>query len=78
MKTSGRRAAVALFALALTGAIVPSTHAQQNSTVAEIERYRQMLQDGNPADLVSAKGEGMWKSKRGPRNACLLYTSRCV
>ena len=48
MKTSGRRAAVALFALAVTGTIVPSTHAQQNSTVAEIERYRQMLQDGNP------------------------------
>ena len=71
MKTSGRRAAVALFALAVTGTIVPSTHAQQNSTVAEIERYRQMLQDGNPADLVSAKGEGMWKAKRGPRNASL-------
>ena len=68
MKTSVSRAGAVLFALALAGAIAPSALAQQNSTVAEIERYRQMLQDGNPADLVSAKGEGMWKARRGPRN----------
>ena len=56
MKSSVRRAGAALFASSLACALVPSVHAQQNSTVAEIERYRQMLQDGNPADLVSAKG----------------------
>jgi sulfur-oxidizing protein SoxA len=30
-----------------------------------------MLEDGNPAELFEAKGEGLWKQKRGPRNATL-------
>jgi sulfur-oxidizing protein SoxA len=30
-----------------------------------------MLQDGNPADLFEAKGEALWKQKRGPKNASL-------
>jgi len=30
-----------------------------------------MLQDGNPADLFEAKGEGLWKQKRGPKNESL-------
>lgn len=33
-----------------------------------IAEYRAMLQDGNPADLFEAKGEGLWKQKRGPKN----------
>ena len=45
--------------------------AQQDKTIAEIEKYRQMLQDGNPAELTSAKGEDLWKVKRGPKNASL-------
>lgn len=43
----------------------------QKSTVQLIEEYREMLQDGNPADLFEAKGEDLWKKKRGPRNASL-------
>ena len=63
---------IAIAALAVAGALAPQAFAQQsNATVAEIERYRQMLQDGNPAELVSAKGEGMWAAKRGPKNASL-------
>lgn len=30
-----------------------------------------MLQDGNPADLFEAKGEDLWKQKRGPKKASL-------
>src|SRR5690606_37851210 len=36
-----------------------------------IDQYREMLQDGNPADLTVAKGEGLWTKKQGPRNASL-------
>src|SRR5687768_6823142 len=32
----------------------------------EIEKYRQALQDGNPAELWEARGEGLWKQPRGP------------
>jgi sulfur-oxidizing protein SoxA len=38
----------------------------QNSTVDEIAKYRAALQDGNPAELWEARGEDMWKQKRGP------------
>src|SRR5574343_1226661 len=30
-----------------------------------------MLADGNPAELFEAKGEDLWKQKRGPKNASL-------
>jgi L-cysteine S-thiosulfotransferase len=43
----------------------------QKSAVQSIEEYRLMLQDGNPADLFEAKGEALWKQKRGPKNASL-------
>ncbi len=36
-----------------------------------IAEYRAMLADGNPADLFEAKGEGLWKTKRGPKAATL-------
>jgi sulfur-oxidizing protein SoxA len=43
----------------------------QDNTLEEIARYRQMLQDGNPAELLVARGEDLWKTKRGPKNASL-------
>ena len=43
----------------------------QKTSIEAIEEYREMLQDGNPADLFEAKGEDLWKKKRGPKNASL-------
>ncbi len=43
----------------------------QTSAVDEIAKYRQMLQDGNPAELWEARGEGLWKQQRGPKKASL-------
>lgn len=43
----------------------------QNKTVEEIEKYRQALADGNPADLWEARGESLWKQRRGAKNASL-------
>jgi sulfur-oxidizing protein SoxA len=57
--------AIGLSASALAGA------QPKDATEAEIEKYRQMLQDGNPAELVSLKGEGLWKKKQGPKQASL-------
>ena len=39
-----------------------------DATIREIEKYRQALGDGNPAELWEARGEGIWKTKRGPKN----------
>lgn len=43
----------------------------QDDTRKEIERYRQLLAEGNPADLWEARGEELWKTRRGPKNASL-------
>jgi sulfur-oxidizing protein SoxA len=45
--------------------------AQERSVIEEIERYRQALADGNPAELWEARGDAIWKEKRGPKNASL-------
>src|SRR6185312_11366407 len=54
--------AAAVFA-ASTGA------ALGESTADEIAKYREALQDGNPAELWEARGEEMWKAPRGPTKA---------
>jgi sulfur-oxidizing protein SoxA len=43
----------------------------KESPAQAIARYRELLQDGNPADLWVARGEALWKEKRGPRGASL-------
>ncbi|MCC2633222.1 MAG: hypothetical protein K0S48_1108, partial [Ramlibacter sp.] len=61
-----------LGALALGGAAALAGAQQQPKSATEaIDEYRQMLADGNPADLFEAKGEDLWKQKRGPKNASL-------
>ena len=58
-------------ALAATTLLAGAASAQEKSSTQAIEEYREMLQDGNPADLFEAKGEDLWKQKRGPKNASL-------
>lgn len=43
----------------------------QKTSIEAIEEYREMLQDGNPAELFEMKGEELWSQKRGPKNASL-------
>jgi len=56
---------MALSALGCGSALAQKTASQG------IDEYRAMLQDGNPADLFEAKGEDLWKQKRGPKAASL-------
>jgi sulfur-oxidizing protein SoxA len=58
-------------AATLLGTVSGMAHAQQDATAAGIQQYREMLQDGNPAELFEAKGEDLWKKARGPKNASL-------
>jgi sulfur-oxidizing protein SoxA len=53
------------------GAASTAAFAQQKSAADAIAEYRAMLADGNPADLFEARGEDIWKKKRGPKNASL-------
>ncbi len=43
----------------------------QTSVEDEIAKYRAALQDGNPAELWEARGEGLWKQARGPNKVTL-------
>jgi sulfur-oxidizing protein SoxA len=52
-------------------AMVPPVGAQTKSAAEGIAEYRKLLEDGNPAELFEAKGESLWKQKRGPKNASL-------
>jgi sulfur-oxidizing protein SoxA len=54
-----------VFTLAATDVVA------QTNTMEEINRYRQMLQDGNPAELLVARGEELWKTPRGPNKVSL-------
>ncbi|MFM2057117.1 MAG: sulfur oxidation c-type cytochrome SoxA [Pseudomonadota bacterium] len=45
--------------------------AQGKAAIDSIAEYRAMLADGNPSELFEAKGEDLWKQKRGPKNASL-------
>lgn len=60
---------VAAAALAAAGWAVLAQ--DKDPTIAEIEKYREMLADGNPAELYEARGEELWKTRRGPNNASL-------
>jgi L-cysteine S-thiosulfotransferase len=73
LKAPGMRAwlRAALFAAVLGGAAVAPALLAQNSAVDEIAKYRAALQDGNPAELWEARGEGIWKQKRGPKQVTL-------
>jgi L-cysteine S-thiosulfotransferase len=58
-----------LAGVALVGALTGAW--AQKSTSEAIDEYRAMLADGNPSELFEAKGEELWKQKRGPKNASL-------
>ncbi len=58
--------------LCMAGAMgAGDVYAQQRTAVEEIERYRAALGDGNPAELWEARGEALWKEKRGPNKMSL-------
>jgi L-cysteine S-thiosulfotransferase len=53
--------------IALSSALL----AQPKSAADGINEYRAMLAEGNPADLSEAKGEDLWKQKRGPKGVTM-------
>ncbi len=45
--------------------------APKSAISAEFEKFRDIMEDASPAELFEAKGEALWKTKRGPKNASL-------
>ena len=61
--------AAAPFAYAV-GQANPPTPAS-DPTAAEFEKFRQVLEEDNPAELFEARGKELWTAKRGRKNASL-------
>ena len=68
-----QRLRIAVLALGAAAAVASAGGWAQSGadTIKKIEEYRQALADGNPADLWEARGEDLWKQKRGPKNVSL-------
>jgi sulfur-oxidizing protein SoxA len=45
--------------------------APKSAVTADFEKFREVMEDASPAELFEAKGEDLWKAKRGPKNASL-------
>jgi L-cysteine S-thiosulfotransferase len=63
---------VNLTKLALSAAtLLIAQGALAQSAVDDIAKYREMIADGNPAELFEAEGEDLWKKPAGPKNVSL-------
>jgi sulfur-oxidizing protein SoxA len=60
-----------LLITAVLAAVTAGNVLAQKSAAEGIAEYRAMLQDGNPAELFEAKGQELWKQKRGVKAASL-------
>ena len=55
----------------LAAALVAATGASAQDARKEIERYRQMVAEGSPAELFEFEGEALWKKPQGPKKVSL-------
>ncbi len=62
---------IAIGLFIFTAMSVRGQASSDDAVIKEIEKYRQALADGNPAELWEARGEDLWKQKRGPKNVSL-------
>lgn len=44
---------------------------EKDATAADFDKFREVMEDSNPAELFEMKGEELWKTKRGPKNVAL-------
>ena len=57
--------------IALGAAFALACAAQAQDSAKEIQRYRQMIAEGSPAELFELEGEALWKKAQGPKNVSL-------
>ncbi len=51
--------------------LVTALAGAESSSTDEIAKYRELLADGNPAELWEMRGEELWSAKTGPKSASL-------
>ena len=58
-------------AIAATAAWLPAAAQTADPTAAEFDKFREIMEQDNPAELFEMKGEELWRTRRGPKNASL-------
>ena len=48
-----------------------AANAAKDPVAADFEKFHEIMEEDSPAELFEAKGEELWKAKRGPKNASL-------
>ena len=48
-----------------------AAHPPKDPVAADFEKFHEIMEEASPAELFEAKGEELWKTKRGPKNASL-------
>jgi sulfur-oxidizing protein SoxA len=67
-----RKSLVLGLGAALAMAAMPQAFAQtEDAVAADFDKFRAIMEEANPAELFEAKGEQLWKTRRGPKNASL-------
>ena len=67
-----RMNAAATLVAALAATLVASAPAlAQTSPSEDFQKFRNIMEEDNPAELFEAKGEDYWKTRAGPKNASL-------
>ena len=71
-RTHVRGLVIALLLVPCVWCLVALGDEAQNARAREeIDKYREMLQEGNPAELAEARGEELWNLPAGPRRTSL-------
>ena len=49
----------------------PPKAGDKSAITKEFEKFREVLEEDNPAELFEARGEDIWKNKKGPNGATM-------
>jgi sulfur-oxidizing protein SoxA len=60
-----------IVAAAAAAAWLPAAAQTPDPTAADFDKFREIMEQDNPAELFEVKGEELWKTPRGPKNASL-------
>jgi len=58
-------------AIAATAPWLPAAAQTPDPTAAEFDKFREIMEQDNPAELFEVKGEEQWRARRGPSNVSL-------
>ena len=71
MRTAYLLGLAAALATLSTLAAAPAVADTPDPTAAEFDKFREIMEQDNPAELFEAKGEVLWKAPRGPNRVSL-------